>query len=70
MLSSGANEPTDSATVTINVAAGNAAPVAVDDSYTMFENGTLTTTDVAGTGTVSTADNGVLANDTDRTVTR
>ncbi len=32
VLSSGANEPTDSATVTINVAAGNAAPVAVDDS--------------------------------------
>ena len=62
-LSSGAQS--DSATVTINVAAGNAAPVAVDETYSMFENGTLTTTDATGTGTLSTADNGVLANDTD-----
>ncbi len=64
-LSAGPGGQTDIGTVVITVAAGNAAPVAVDDSYTMFENGTLTTTDVAGTGTVSTADNGVLANDTD-----
>ena len=43
------------ATVTINVTAGNDAPVAVADSYTVNVGGTLTTT----------ATTGVLANDTD-----
>lgn len=42
-------------TVTITIAAVNDAPAAVEDSYTMTENGLLTTS--AGTG--------VLANDTD-----
>jgi VCBS repeat-containing protein len=44
---------------------GNRAPVANDDSYTVAEDGTLLANDADGTATVTTNDNGVLANDTD-----
>jgi len=44
----------------------NAPPVAGDDSYTVLQGGTLTTTDAAGTATPDVLnDNGVLANDGD-----
>ncbi|NQV28251.1 MAG: tandem-95 repeat protein [Rhodopirellula sp.] len=44
----------------------NDAPVAVSDSYSVAEDGTLTATDADGTTTASDAtDDGVLANDAD-----
>ncbi|RME22555.1 MAG: tandem-95 repeat protein, partial [Candidatus Zixiibacteriota bacterium] len=52
------NGGTSTATVTINVAAGNSPPVATDDSYTITEFNTLTTV-------VGGSPAGVLDNDTD-----
>ena len=57
---------TDTAIATFNVLSVEDAPVANPDSYTMLEDGTLTTTDVDGTVTTGDpSDDGVLANDTD-----
>ncbi|MCI0537666.1 MAG: cadherin-like domain-containing protein, partial [Verrucomicrobiales bacterium] len=43
----------------------NLPPNTTDDSYTVLEGGTLVANDATGTGTVTTNDNGVLANDSD-----
>ena len=56
---------TATATVTLIVGAANDAPVAVDDNYTVAEDGTLIADDADGTANGDANDNGVGANDSD-----
>ncbi|MFO0970545.1 MAG: Ig-like domain-containing protein [Gemmataceae bacterium] len=69
VISATATDPngyTSEFSAVLQLLAGNRAPVANPDAYTVAEGGTLTTSDATGTATPGTlADNGVLANDTD-----